>query len=97
MTKSDSLNINHICSCLGEAYSEQGQSKEAIEIFEKMIEENLLVQRHDYFFLLLGRNYEKEHNNENSVRCYRKVIELTNTDASRKEAQERIIFLTKNK
>lgn len=94
LTKSDSLNINFICSCLGEAYSEQGQSKEAIEIFEKMIEENILVQKHDYFF---GRNYEKEHKNENSVRCYRKVIELTNNDASRNEAQERVIFLTKNK
>jgi pentatricopeptide repeat protein len=97
LTKSDSLNINNICSYLGEAYSELGQSKEAIEIFEKMIEENILVQRHDHFFLLLGRNYEKEHNNVNSVRCYRKVMELTNTDTSRKEAQERIIFLTKNK
>jgi tetratricopeptide (TPR) repeat protein len=96
LTKSDSMNISRICQYLGEVYSEQGQSKGAIEIFEIIIERNILKKDHDYFFLLLGRNYEKEHNNENALHNYKKVIELTNTSDFRKEAEERIILLNNN-
>lgn len=88
--KNDSVHYVGICYCLGKAYSALGRSREAVEVFEEMIRDSMFVDAHYYIFYLLGKNYEKENDRENAVRCYRKVIEIDSSSDLAKISKERL-------
>jgi tetratricopeptide (TPR) repeat protein len=89
-TKYDSSRFGGVCFCLGKAYTALGQSREAIEVFDEIVRDNLCVYFHDDIFYLLGTNYEQENDRENAMRCYRKVIESNSSSELVRKAQGRL-------
>lgn len=94
-TRNDSTDYACICYCLGKAYSARGRSQEALEVFNEMIRDRMVVTFHDHVFYLLGKNYEKENDRENAMRCYKTVVELGPSSEYGKKAQERLASILK--
>jgi len=79
---------------LAQAYAETGKFREAIELFEKIIDMSTMVT---YSYTMMGNIYEKVKDYEKAIDSYQKAVESGGYAKYRKMSEERLEVLTRNR